>query len=380
MVPAHNNAKGNFTEYEVAPSQKLEFLRGKLEYTSQVAPLKLKNRSQRETHSSGKPDGRHYGENEYYRLVKRNRSISDYTSEYTSGPWLIRQQGDLRGLYGEPVSFGDWDPTVNNMWTRAQTEAMGKLRGEDQLQLANDALELGKSLKMIADPSIRVLSALNAARRGRWSTIPHHLGMNPRDVLNGKYPANKWLEYQYGWKPLLGSIHSGYDRLKASPRTGAMQVRRVIRQSLRIDRDSGDVRVTCDVDLMVKCIIKFRVANPILDTLDGLGLINPLAIAWEAVPFSFVVDWFMPVGNVLSAATSTLGLKPIATITTKRVFAPVKVRHRWAARPGAATFDLFETYRSVKPGGFPTPGLYTVDSPFSTSHVVSALSLLRQLL
>jgi hypothetical protein len=35
--------------------------------------------------------------------------------------------------------------------------------------------------------------------------------------------------------------------------------------------------------------------------INGLGLNNPVGIAWELIPFSFVVDWFVPVGKWLTA-------------------------------------------------------------------------------
>jgi hypothetical protein len=33
----------------------------------------------------------------------------------------------------------------------------------------------------------------------------------------------------------------------------------------------------------------------------SLGLVNPAEIAWEVVPYSFVVDWFLPIGSYISA-------------------------------------------------------------------------------
>jgi len=38
----------------------------------------------------------------------------------------------------------------------------------------------------------------------------------------------------------------------------------------------------------------------------GLGLNNPIAIVWEAIPYSFVIDWFFKVGNLLD----TLAVQP----------------------------------------------------------------------
>jgi hypothetical protein len=39
-----------------------------------------------------------------------------------------------------------------------------------------------------------------------------------------------------------------------------------------------------------------------------LGLINPASVAWELVPFSFVVDWFTGFGSYLDSFTELAGL------------------------------------------------------------------------
>lgn len=53
------------------------------------------------------------------------------------------------------------------------------------------------------------------------------------------------------------------------------------------------------------------VADPSVRTLNALGLANPLLTAWELTPFSFVVDWFMPISDILAYLSSNLGLKNV---------------------------------------------------------------------
>lgn len=38
-----------------------------------------------------------------------------------------------------------------------------------------------------------------------------------------------------------------------------------------------------------------------------MGLTNPLEVTWELLPFSFVADWFLPIGDYVSILDSTLG-------------------------------------------------------------------------
>lgn len=70
-----------------------------------------------------------------------------------------------------------------------------------------------------------------------------------------------------------------------------------------------------DVTTHTKCEkrIKFhyRVDNEILRTLSQLSLTNPLEVAWELVPFSFVVDWMLPIGDYLSNMSALHGIEPL---------------------------------------------------------------------
>jgi hypothetical protein len=52
----------------------------------------------------------------------------------------------------------------------------------------------------------------------------------------------------------------------------------------------------------------FQIANQTMYDLDRYGLLDPLAVAWELVPLSFVVDWFINVGSFLDSLTKPFGL------------------------------------------------------------------------
>lgn len=43
----------------------------------------------------------------------------------------------------------------------------------------------------------------------------------------------------------------------------------------------------------------YRVSNEMLANLSETGITNPALIVWDAIPLSFVVDWFLPVANYL---------------------------------------------------------------------------------
>jgi hypothetical protein len=57
-----------------------------------------------------------------------------------------------------------------------------------------------------------------------------------------------------------------------------------------------------------------------------LGLTNPASMAWAALPYSFVVDWLLPVGTMLGALSAPVGLKFQTGYTTTRAWGDVEIR------------------------------------------------------
>jgi hypothetical protein len=66
-----------------------------------------------------------------------------------------------------------------------------------------------------------------------------------------------------------------------------------------------------------KVRIDARVDYEILDSFRGSGISNPALVAWELVPFSFVADWFVPVGDWLKQLDALLGLTVEGTCTSE---------------------------------------------------------------
>jgi len=66
----------------------------------------------------------------------------------------------------------------------------------------------------------------------------------------------------------------------------------------------------------VQLIADIVIEDPNVFRLNQLGFVNPAVIAWELVPFSFVVDWFSNVGMVLSSYTDFVGMSLQNACTT----------------------------------------------------------------
>lgn len=78
-----------------------------------------------------------------------------------------------------------------------------------------------------------------------------------------------------------------------------------------------------------------------------LGFTNPAAVLWEATPFSFVVDWFLPIGDYLKTLDgSTLnGLLLCKDFcTTVKVKRMMPIQALWNAPQPAVCGVITDTY------------------------------------
>lgn len=131
----------------------------------------------------------------------------------------------------------------------------------------------------------------------------------PKKALKKKSFADNWLEYHFGWEPLVKDIGAAI-RTICDPYSDEWKL------ITGRGRDSGSRTTnlgyeisTVFTETSVRAQLEYRVANPNLHLLQQLGFVNPLSIAWELVPFSFVLDWFSNVGQVLDSWSDWVGLE-----------------------------------------------------------------------
>lgn len=137
--------------------------------------------------------------------------------------------------------------------------------------------------------------------------------------------ANNYLEFHFGWSPLIKDIGSAVEVLQ----NGVPPVRVVgsATRSYKFDSNSGDFSYRHQVLETTKISAWIKVSNPDLSLATQLGFVNPLLVAWELVPYSFVVDWFVNVGDYLQSFTDFLGFEIIEPSVTTFVRDTVLFRY-----------------------------------------------------
>lgn len=306
-----------------------------------------------------------------------------YYNDYDGGTVMSTGPANLMGegdRYERSVS------ATADMENRAIIKALSKLR--DQRFNAGVALgEAAKTADLVGTTAMRLAKAYRHLKHLEFGKARRALGMTWRDT-----PAN-WLELQYGWKPLLHDVHGAVMRTMGRAQTGlpVLTVKGVSGEQRKFDDDLNDhplARTRCigksDGSVFVR--LDYEMDDQTLHAFSSLGLTNPAAIAWELVPYSFVVDWMLPIGDWLSVIDASLGLKFKGGSASYRERFSCVVKHRPYTEPGFY-------YRPI--GRYATDGKYSVltlsrrtyaispipqfprfKNPLSLGHMANGLSLL----
>lgn len=125
---------------------------------------------------------------------------------------------------------------------------------------------------------------------------------NPKAAF--KQLSGLWLEYQYGLKPTMQTIHDSVVRIRNGARheTSRFQAdgKSVSRETLTVlDGNSLPVirRISHSSRTRIVCIM--NATDDVINQVGDLTSLNPANIIWELIPFSFVVDWFIDIGGYL---------------------------------------------------------------------------------
>lgn len=226
---------------------------------------------------------------------------------------------DVMWLAGSVPS--EWTGELGDKLAKSQAEAYDRFANKVKktASLATSLAEANRSLSMIEARALQLFRAARALKRGDLRGLAIQLSLNPERVRRrveklgpkAKDLANVWLEFTFGWAPLLSDIASCVEVLQQdfpiSPIKGRSSF--TVSSTNNIS-DSWAWLKTNERSVTVKVQYRgsVRITNSNLLLANSLGFVNPVSVAWELVPFSFVVDWFLPVGRFLESFTDFVGL------------------------------------------------------------------------
>lgn len=167
-----------------------------------------------------------------------------------------------------------------------------------------------EAANMVKKNALKLVHAYKLLKKGKFRQFCRTLG------ISAKRPKSRqdnipslWLEYSYGWAPLLSDVFTMLDRTFEVP--GAF-IRKVYRKTVDYSSINNTTFDKCSISGTVSCrgvaTAWVSVDVPAIQAISQYGITNPIAVAWEAVPFSFVVDWFAPIGDFINSLGATAGL------------------------------------------------------------------------
>ena len=339
---------------------------------------------------------RAYNEVHPYTSNKRTETteVFSWSIDNLRTPWLDNSGTGLPATTWGGVATA----TPINLWSSNDDLALlGKLRERVAGSDFNAGVFLGEghmALKMIAANATKIYKALKAVRKGDVAGAARYLTGKEKNISASKSIANNWLELQYGWLPLLSDVKGGAEFLSHHFTTPM-----VFRVAVSRERKAMGGCLTGSPTSAYFPHNEAKSSGRIVallkekDVITLSGLTDPLSVAWELLPYSFVIDWFIPIGNYLQAR----GLAQALTgtfVTTKRNRTEVGGYKGKTTTDTVAPFDttvvtinnakysmLHTTVtRTVSTSlSVPLPSMKPLGKVASWMHAANAVALLSQL-
>lgn len=228
-----------------------------------------------------------------FRKFFHSEYIGSYSRDDTST--LVVQSGQIgpffRYVSAEPSSWDDlYNSAVGDLYDKVRSANVGS-----GLDLSVDLAEAHQVRKMIRDTS---------------SLVSFVKKFSPRNW------ANSWLEYTYGWKPLVNSVYGTFDALMHR-RLNSVAIHRGRSKDSFLDQKSYNQYtfvgsreiVSRRASYRCELVCGFKTENTVAQQLLGYTSLNPVSIAWELLPYSFVVDWILDIGGYLRNMEAALAFR-----------------------------------------------------------------------
>jgi len=239
----------------------------------------------------------------YKRTVKRTGNWTFY--EYRGMMPFVNQAPSDPSLY---LISSVRDKAVT-AWVSRAREAQTALRSLVSLG------ELGDTTRMVNDRSRRIWTDVFRHLRGLKKRLRGKKNLRDRE----REVASSWLEYSFGWRPLVSDIEDG---IKALRRYQSVKPPRIVVRASDESQELISASQTGNYDAFK---FRYRVHTaryrvygfklygvvgladrgtvPALASEFGVRFDEIVPTIWELIPYSFLVDYFSNVGSVIDAFT-----------------------------------------------------------------------------
>lgn len=297
-------------------------------------------------------------------------------------------------LSDNPVVLGVAEiPT--DMRNESVTKCLNELANQ-KVNIGENLATAGQTARMFSNKADGLAGLLKAARNDPripnryWEKSFRQLG---REGVGNRI-ARLYLEYVYGFKPLMEDCYVLSQMLKEQAnKTLLLSAKGTARRSIEVGQ--GPLKTSSYSDIrrergLADARVRTKLYGRISDEWEGLralnqmGLLNPFALQWELVPFSFVVDWILPIGPVLNAFAAPAGLTFVDGTTALKSNETLTYSYHcdagnWSVKYLPSTASVvpitYSGYRRVAYNTWPLPGLWVDPDPFRGDRIFKAAAL-----
>jgi len=306
--------------------------------------------------------------------VKPFNLIANQTSRgpfhrFESTPWIFQEEQEMKFVNSFPRSFKQDTfyhhvlPTSFPSFADPGGQTKHRLKIRDRVNDVSSLIaESAKTARQLAASVGKVYDIYRDIKRGRWNKL--HRKLTVHDV------ATTHLAVNFGLKPILDDIHTVTQRHQAM----------MLDCYQRIDSGAkDDVSDTyLGVDWRVKSSNRFithiKVTERAWTSAFEVG--NPIEWAWEAIPFSFVVDWIVPIGDYIGAHARPNGISHHGTSVTTRASGTGKVPTPSGLKVYKTGSVKFDSWHRSHQAELVNPEPPSWDPPKSFTSLGNAIALL----
>jgi hypothetical protein len=282
------------------------------------------------------------------------------------------------------------------MQNRLYSKLKDTIQNGEQGALLTSAAEWRSSLEMITQRGNDLRRAWLDFKNLHWTRAWRRLFRGKPDKRKRviRYPdiTELWLEYWMGWAPLYGDIWNALDVIQRPPPLNSHFSVTVVgklnpfEMVLNTPNDFGYQRDYCQGTASLSAYGTMKITNHNLYVANQPGLLNPAVVAWELVPFSFVVDWVVNVKQVLESLTTYLGVSLSNTGQSRKLeYQALRYGNKLQyvdGKPRKAYYHLTgkTVYKRRSPGALPVPTLNAELSRLPLTRAATSISLLVEVL
>ena len=287
----------------------------------------------------------------------------------------------------------------SQLWTaREELALLSKLLAKVKNHEANLGVSLAEVDKLagtVFGTMKSIVYGLNDLRQLKFAQFARRFGTKPihknsAERLKLLDVSGRFLEMRYAWEPTIQDCYAAakaFEEISNGPRQ--LYNRATKRRSRKVDFNTNYCKAHQVVE--AKRTYLFEMYEE-MSFARQLGLMNPATIVWERMPFSFVIDWFIPIGTYLDligqvpfmqgrwCRTSSYRRTTSGSFPFDPAVAGAPPTFKAASPNPDAEFTTFNLERTIsfEPPKVPTPN-FRVQGAVHGKRIGNAIALAHQL-